>query len=181
MESKEVKSSVKKNKQNNISLILDSYNDIFSDFDSRGYSEKALSDDFLAECKRAARDKEPGFELILSVPKSERNTKDETSVKKRLKNHFERHYTQQKKEIHAVKKDGIKWIIAGSILLILSAILETYTENFLINLAMVITIPSGWFGFWEGLNKIFIRSEEKEPEAIFYKKMNNANILFIDY
>ena len=36
-------------KEGNVSLVLESYNDIFSDFDPRNYSERALSDDFLIE------------------------------------------------------------------------------------------------------------------------------------
>ena len=48
-------------REGNISLILDSYNDMFSDFDPRSFSERALSDDFLSECKRAARDKDIGI------------------------------------------------------------------------------------------------------------------------
>ena len=38
-------------KEGNISLILDSYDDIFSDFDQRDFSERSLSDDFLIECR----------------------------------------------------------------------------------------------------------------------------------
>ena len=35
--------------QSEISLLLDSYDDIFSDFDPRPYNQRALSQDFLAE------------------------------------------------------------------------------------------------------------------------------------
>ena len=171
----------KHRKQGNVSLILDSYTDIFSDFDPRAYSERALSDDFLAECKRAARDKELGFELILSVPKNKRKLNDETSIKKRIKEHFKEHHAEKEREIHKIKKNGVRWIIIGSILLITTAILETYSKSFLINLAMVITTPAGWFSFWEGLGKIFIYSREREPEELFYRKMANAKIHFVNY
>ena len=40
--------------QGNIPLIINSYVDIFSSFDSRSLSEKALSVDFISEVKRAA-------------------------------------------------------------------------------------------------------------------------------
>lgn len=67
MEKEEVSGKIFR--QGNISLILDSYDDIFSDFDPRPFSEKALSDDFLVECKRAARDKDRSVvELKLLVP-----------------------------------------------------------------------------------------------------------------
>ena len=72
-------------KQSNISLILDSYEDIFSSFDARPYSEKALSVDFLAECKNAVRDKgEFEIEMRLLMPKDKRNLKQETIIKKRI-------------------------------------------------------------------------------------------------
>jgi len=79
-----------KMRQGNISLILDSYNDLFSDFDPRNYSERTLSDDFLLECKRAARDRDPkmNFELRLLIPKTRRNANDELIIKHRLKSHF---------------------------------------------------------------------------------------------
>ena len=64
---------IKELRQANISLILDSYEDIFSSFDPREYSERALSDDFLIECNHAAMDKGEGIELILSMPKNKRN------------------------------------------------------------------------------------------------------------
>jgi len=53
-----MKEEDKSNKRNDITLLLDSYNDIFSSFDPRPYSEKSLSDDLIIECKKAAIDKE---------------------------------------------------------------------------------------------------------------------------
>ena len=45
-------------------LDLNSYDGLFSDFDPRPTEQRALSDDFLLEVKRAARDKEIGLELV---------------------------------------------------------------------------------------------------------------------
>lgn len=170
-------------RQGNISLILRSYDDIFSDFDPRPYSEKSLSDDFLTECKKATIDKdEIGFELILSVPSNLRTLNDESKIKKRLKNHFHKHHLEKEKEIRKLKKDGMKCIVLGSILLFFATTLRTtYHTNFMINLILIISEPSGWFSFWEGLRKMFVISKEKEPEIIFYKKMSNSCIIFRDY
>jgi len=63
-------------REGNISLILDSYDDIFSDFDPGDYSERALSDDFLSECKKAAVNKEERLELRFLVPKTKRDYKE---------------------------------------------------------------------------------------------------------
>ena len=56
-----------------MSLLIRDYGDIFSSFDPRFFSEKALSDDFLLEAKRSARDKKGIYELRFLVPKAKRN------------------------------------------------------------------------------------------------------------
>ncbi len=72
-----------------ISLWLDHYDDIFSNFDPRPYSQKALSDDFLLETKRASRDKVSGqIELKFLVKAEMRNKKQENLIRRRLKEHF---------------------------------------------------------------------------------------------
>ncbi len=97
----------KEMKEGNISLILDGYDDIFSDFDPRPYSERALSDDFLSECKKAARDKDEKLELRLMVPGDNRNFKDELKIRKRLKTHFHRHFLEnQRKATRSCSSSG---------------------------------------------------------------------------
>lgn len=167
-------------REGNISLILDSYDDIFSDFDPRPYTHKALSDDFLAECKRASVDKKKEFELRFMVPKHKRKTNDEYEVRKRLRNHFQKHFKEKEKEIKEIKRDGLIWFFIGAIVMIAATFLYKY-EGFLFNLLFIIAEPAGWFFFWEGLGKIFKDAGQKKPNYEFYKKMSKANIYFLDY
>src|SRR5262249_60242404 len=75
-----------------VSLWLDNYDDIFSDFDPRPYSQRALSEDFLAEARRAVRDRHDEVpELRLLVPTPARHVEDETIIRKRLHEHFRKH------------------------------------------------------------------------------------------
>ena len=168
-------------KRANISLTLDSYNDIFSDFDPRSFSERALSDDFLLECKRAARDKETGVELILSVPRSRRNLNDEFRIKKRLKDHFHKHIQEKEKEIKKLKREGFIWAFVGLSVLagILYGLIYLTNENLIAFLTML-ELPC-WFLTWEGLGKIFLESRKYEPDYVFYKKMANAEVIFRSY
>ena len=166
--------------QGNIPLVLNSYADIFSSFDDRSFSEKALSDDFLIECKRAARDKDDiGLELILSIPKAKRVFSDEYKIRRRLKEHFRKHFLEKEKEIVKIKKEGIAWIIIGALLVAAAVGFGTLIHGTLINTLMesILVIP-GWFLIWEGMGKIFIISREKEPDFLFYKKMANCQIAF---
>lgn len=170
--------------QASISLVIDTYDDIFSDFDPRPYTERALSDDFLLECKRAARDKvEGGFELILSLPKNIRSINDELKVRKRLKEHFRKHALEKEKEVKNFKKQGWRWVGIGSaLMLIIAAILfwEYKLPHFLVILSVLLEAPA-WFSFWEGLRKILIESQEKQPDYDFYKKMASSQVTFRSY
>lgn len=168
-------------KRANISLILDSYNGIFSDFDPRPYSERALSDDFLLECKRAARDKGEGVELILSVPRNKRNLNDEFRIKKRIRDHFHKHHVEKEHEIKKIKKEGFIWAISGLSVLagVLYGLIYLTNPN-IIALITILELPC-WFLTWEGLGKIFIESRKFEPDYIFYQKMANAEIIFRSY
>lgn len=167
-------------REGNISLVLDSYDDIFSDFDPRPYSVRALSDDFLLECKKATLDKKDKIELRLLVPENKRNPIDEIKIKKRLKEHFNKHFKEEQKEIKKIKTNGVFWFFCGAIVMTLSLFLLNY-QNFLFRLLLIMAEPAGWFFFWEGLSKFFIISNEHKPGYEFYKKMSNSEILFFDY
>ena len=166
-------------RQANISLILDGYNDIFSDFDPRPFSQRALSDDFLIECRRAAREKsENGIELILTIPRHLRNLNDEINIKKRLMDHFRKHAAEKEKEVNRMKKEGRIWVLLGVLILIGVVYgLVHVSSIFLEAIITILEIPS-WFLVWEGLRKILIDSKEKDPEKVFYRKMAHADILF---
>ena len=167
-------------REGNISLVLDSYNDIFSDFDPRDYSEKALSEDFLSECKRAARDKENHIELRLLIPIKKRNSTHENKIRKRLKDHFHRHFKIEEKEMKKTKSQGIAWFILGAIIITVGAFLSKY-QGFIFNLLVTIAEPAGWFSFWEGLAKVFLIPKEEKLDLEFYKKMSTAKISFFSY
>lgn len=169
-------------KQSEISLSIDSYDDIFSDFDPRPFSQRALSVDFLDEAKRASRDKEE-IELKFLMPSILRNFETEKTIKNRLREHFKKHAKETEAECKQTIILGIRFIIAGIIFMFLATlILYKFKEaSFLSTFLVVLLEPAGWFSFWEGLNLAIFESKKKKPEAIFYKKMANCKITFLSY
>jgi len=169
-------------REGNISLILESYNDIFSSFDPRPYDQKALSDDFLIECKRAAEDKETDVEVRMLVPKHKRNLEDEAKIKKRLKKHFQNHYKLKQEEKKRLRARGIVWAFIGAMLILLATILYTQIyRGFIFTLLFTLFEPAGWFTIWNGFEKIFIDSKEKVKDYKFYKIMSKTKIGFYSY
>lgn len=163
-----------------IQLWLNSYEDIFSDFDPRPYKVKALSSDFLEETKRASFDKGHPLVLTLLLPQQLRKRSDEAVIKKRLKEHFKKHATLLKKEKWEIIKNGMAFAGVGLVLMFLATyILFTFEEkSFLTAFLVVLIEPGGWFLFWEGLNQVIFESKIKAPDYAFYEKMSGSSIYF---
>jgi hypothetical protein len=90
-----------------ISLWLDTYDDIFSDFDPRPFSQRSLSVDFLDELKRASRDKVSGqIELKFLIPDKQRIVETELQIRKRLREHFKKHHSQLIEDKKKISKNG---------------------------------------------------------------------------
>lgn len=164
-----------------ISLQIEDYNYIFSDFDPRSYNQKALSDDFLSEIKRASVDKDRnGIELKFLVNKKNRDINTENIIKKRLKAHFKRHAELTKKEKNKIILQGLLFSMVGVVFMFATTLLIFKYDHgsLMITFFIVMLEPAGWFSFWEGLNTMFFESKRVNPELTFYKKMSKSDILF---
>ena len=179
MPRKEVYSKTYSN--NEIPLMLNSYQDIFSDLDPRDYIHKALSGDFILECKKASIEKKDKIKLKLFIPKDKRNLNNETQIKKRLKEHFNKHFLEKKEDLKKLKRQGFFWFVLGCSLIVLTSLPLQENLSLILKILINISHPAGWFFLWEGLGKILLTSKEKKPDFIFYKKMANSEISFLDY
>lgn len=158
-----------------ITLRLEKYTDIFSDFDIRPYSKRALSVDFLDEIRRVTSDRkeEEGIEIILNMPAPERNEAHETVIKERLASHFEHHYKLLAKEKFQVLRQGIGMVVFGMIAMVLATfiVFEDPTENLWRSFLVVFLEPAAWFLLWEGMDLIIFSAKKINPELNFYRKM----------
>lgn len=172
-----------------VSLVLHSYDDIFSDFDPRPYENRSLSDDFLLEMKRAAKEKKYGIiELNFLIPAEQRKAEKEAKIKKRLRDHFKKHFDLVRKEISVVRKNGVELAVIGFALATIGALFIIPAEespdaivNAIYRVLLVIVEPAAWFTIWTGFERIFTTWKELEPDLEFYKKMAKAEINFTGY
>ncbi len=173
----------KKEVEEKIILSLDSYDDIFSDFDPRDDSVRALSVDFLDELKRASMDKKNKADIKLLVPSKTRDKKEEEVIKARLKNHSERHHNLLRKEKRSFITKGLGFFLSGIIVMILATyVLLTMDEKTAVSSFLLIFLePAGWFLFWEGLDLIIFFPHERKENLDFYRKLVNSKIEFGTY
>ena len=163
-----------------ISIWLDGYDDIFSDFDPRNFSDRNISDDFLNEIKKMSRENEFEVgELRLLLPEKNRNMEKENIIMKRLHLHFRKHhhyFLQRKKE---ERRKGILFLIIGFVLMTgASFISSVKSESFSMHILLVLFEPAGWFLVWAGLDNLIYRSKEQRHELDFYRKLAKSKITF---
>jgi hypothetical protein len=165
-----------------VSLWLDNYDDIFSDFDPRPYSRRALSEDFLAEVRRAVRDRHDEVpELRLLVPTAARRAEDEAVIGKRLHEHFRKHAERLKRKRRRAVGVSLGVALAGFALMTVSALLRQQPETITRTVLPVFLEPAGWFAVWFGLDYLFYGSRDITREQAFHRKMARAEVVFIAY
>ena len=187
MKEKEVNTETERQKLlqiSEISLMLDTYDDIFSDFDPRPYSERSLSIDLLEEAERASKDKRGmHLELNFLIPLNIRNKSLEEIIKRRLKEHFRKHFNRLEKEKKDIIKKGLLFTFIGiSVMFIATLMLhKNQGKTLLINFLIILFEPAGWFLFWEGLDQAIFESKKINPRLKFYEKMHKCHINFFSY
>jgi hypothetical protein len=169
-----------------ISSKLDSYDDIFSDFDIRDYARRSLSSDFLDELRRAAQDKrENGTEILIHIPKRKRKENQEAVIAARLQSHFNKHYVILKDDKKNIVKKGVIMVLLGILAMIgvATILYEMKVETAFSSLLIAFLDPAAWFLLWEGMDQIIFNSKEANKDLSFYKKMSHkeSKISFYTY
>ena len=165
-----------------ISILLDTYDDVFSDFDPRPYARRALSDDFLQEAKKAALDKNETIELRFLIPHRARRTELESMIRQRLHEHFKRHHELLLLEMRKTRQQGLLMIFLGILTIALASYVSFQaSESFFMHFLLVVLEPAGWFTAWTGMEELYAISRKTNPELSFYAKMTRAVIVFTGY
>ena len=163
-----------------LSIWLDSYNDIFSDFDSRPFSGRALSDDFINETKKISKEKTTGaISLKLLIPENLRLETTEQTIIKNLHGYFQKISTQLKDDLKQTRIKGLFFSLLGLILMVAANyIVNQEQKTFAINAIRIVLEPAGWYFVWTGLDTLFSTSRHQKQEHDFYNRMANSEIVF---
>jgi hypothetical protein len=165
---------------NTITLWLDNYTDIYSDFDSRHYLKRRISEDFLLEIRTEINNSSSTFNNIeLLLPSAMRNTETEKIIAEGLNNYFKKQYHIQQNKCSDKFKNGLKLFIIGVIVMLLNTWVSNYfKESFHIIFLRILLEPAGWFLLWAAFDFLFYDYKKLKLESNFYKQMSKTTINF---
>lgn len=164
-----------------ISIAIDSWDDIFSDFDPNPLEQRILSEDFLLELKKRYHETPRGsYLLTIYAPLSLKDESAERIVIKRLKQYFKFGHLSLKKEINAAARKGAIFVVVGVIFLG-ALTLVTYhklLDMLTTELLGIVLMPLGWFGVWEGFSRIIEPSPLLKQDLELFGKLSKAVFKF---
>lgn len=164
-----------------IAVVIDSWDDIFSDFDPRPLSERTVSGDFIDELRKRYRETPRGnLVVLICAPQALKNQESEKMVVQRLKRYFRHHFLQYKKNSTYRRIRGVIFVCAGILSLgfLTLATYYKFLSELAIEIAGIILMPLGWFGVWEGFSKLIDTSPAYLHKQELYEKLSKASYQF---
>lgn len=166
-----------------ISIWLDAYDEMFSDFDPRPYSKRTVSDDFILQVRKVVKDQfKKKMALVLLLPESIRNEQEEQVITKHLHEYFEVNNEQLLEEKRMTNLKGLLLTITGVVLMVIgSHITFLNSESYYAHLLLIFFEPAGWFMLWMGLDYLVYHKGKTRKELNFYSQMAKTEIKFNSY
>ena len=163
-----------------LELWLDSYSDIYSDFDSRLYSKRRISEDFIRELKYGLAHNE-GFitDLIFLLPEEQRNHASEPLIIESLYAFFNGKQYSLEKLVRKKKWSAWVLLLGGMVLMWMDALIAgrlapSVTAQFL----RVLLQPAGWFFLWTAMQTLFYDLRQHSAERKFYTELAGVKCHF---
>jgi hypothetical protein len=163
-----------------IAIALDSYDDIFSDFDIRSYRERAISKDFLDELRVRLRrlGTKSSVDIVLLVPARDRSVSDEELIAARARSFFDERREHYLREDARSKLGSVVFVSVGLVL----SLAASYFAGRLAFLPLFkdfLLIPA-WFFVWSGLERFVKDREEIGRKKKYYLSLCGSRIVFGD-
>jgi len=164
-----------------ISIAIDTWDDILSDFDPRPYDVRDLSEDFISEIRKRYRESRTGsFLVTITAPQTLAHPPTEKTIVQRIKKHFRRRALRRQKQIAQIRLRGFIFVGCGILSLSLLTLITYYNllSKLGVELIGIVLMPLGWFGIWEGFSKIVDTSPAFIDEQELFRKLSTASFRF---
>ncbi len=165
-----------------LKLWLDSYDDIYSDFDNRHYSKRRISEDFLDELRNELKKiKTLNGNIVLHLPQSKREQVSEKFITEGLAAYFIKEYDFHKNKCQNKLKKGILLFLSGFIIMLFnSGVSYRFSESFMAIFLKILLEPAGWFLLWAAFDFLYYDFVKLKVERNIYLQLSKAQILFVD-
>lgn len=163
-----------------LSIWLDYYDDIYSDFDSRHYLKRRISEDFLHELRMAKKYKrERVTDLLLFLPQEKREGNSEKMIINSLKDFFTDQFRSTSDKFRIKRNSGVIALIAGLLVMMINSYISFIAAHSLpLSFVRIILEPGGWFLLWLSFDFLFYDLREIRKDRDVFREFSEINIHF---
>jgi hypothetical protein len=164
-----------------IGVVIDTWDDIFSDFDPRPLGERIVSGDFVEELKKRYKETQSGkLAITIYAPSSLKSEESEKIVTNRLKKYFRLKFLQKKQVVNIIRMRGLVFVVVGilSLSFLTLATYYKFLSELTLQISGIVLMPLGWFGIWEGLLKLVDTSPIVLRDQKLFEKLLKATYHF---
>jgi hypothetical protein len=164
-------------------LWIDSYSELFSDFDPRPVADRLVSDDFVNQVKHAAKEIPQKLHVLkLLVPENTRKPDEEVIISRKLGAYFSYQHQQLTQTNEEVRRKGFYFSAAGLIFMLIASYLkELKVTEFYMTFLLTLFEPGGWFLLWTGFDYFMNYSRNRLQDLAFFNRMADVHIEFGSY
>lgn len=165
-----------------LSLWLDTYDDIYSDFDSRSYLKRRISEDFIDELRMSLKyRKDQPDALILMLPGSQRHADIEKEITISIHEQIKDRLNMLLHKVRNILTRGLLLFATGLLLTGVSAFVTLKKPVGYLPLLLRISLePASWFMLWTGLDLLIYDYRKLRKETFFYKILASLKVHFKD-
>jgi hypothetical protein len=152
---------------------LDGYSDIYSDFDSRQYAKRRVSEDFIHELELSFLHKAgPIKEIVLQLPGKERDAAVEPVIAESLSNYFRKQERVYSESFRKKRRGAWLLVLSGVMIMTIGAFISLRITNVVLSQIMQILLePAGWFMLWSGMDTFVYGLNKLKREAVFFREL----------
>lgn len=165
-----------------LSLWLDTYDDIYSDFDSRHYLKRRISEDFIDELRMSLKyRKDQPDALILLLPANQRHIDIEKEITMSIKEQMKDRFDMLVEKVRNILIRGVLLLCSGLVLMGISAFVTLKKPAGYLPLLLRISLePASWFMLWTGLDLLIYDYRRTKKEKSFYNSLTAMTVHFKD-
>lgn len=165
-----------------IQIWLDSYDDVFDDWDPSPFKLRDIEDEFLDFIWDSVEDipKRDKIVFEFGIPSAQRNVLKEHTLISALKHQFDYMLTRNERKRRHEQLEAIKYFLLGIFFFIVAYMGPFKSETLLITILEDGLFVGGWVFMWETFSNVFIESRELNEERSIIKRFMQAEVRFLE-
>jgi hypothetical protein len=164
-----------------IEVSLDTYDDIYDDWDPSPFKKRDIEDEFDDFIINASQDIPMNFNImiVLYLPLSKKDTQKEAALVSAYKNFYAYELDRLDKTKADLYRKIINYFLMSLFLLSIGFFFFRDEKNIFISVLHEGIFIGGWVFLWEFFTDIFITRRELQEEYKLHKRLYSSDIRFI--